>query len=195
MSPRTKIQFRELRENKRTLIRETALKLFASEGYHNTTIQKIATGAGISKGLMYNYYESKEDLLKEIITDGLKRILLMVDPDSDGILTSVEMESLLDEMFRIIAQDQVFWQLYFSILTQPAVVQFLRNELKTFYIALLNLLAGYFRNAGHDDPVTDALLFGSILDGIFINYLLDPKHYPVEKIKNKLMKLYELHKH
>ena len=60
MSPRTPQQFEEIREEKMTLIMDIALEHFANEGYHTTTINHIARHAGISKGLMYNYFESKE---------------------------------------------------------------------------------------------------------------------------------------
>ncbi|HRW21852.1 MAG TPA: helix-turn-helix domain-containing protein, partial [Bacteroidales bacterium] len=63
MSPRTPEQFEEIRLSKHKLILDTAMKLFASSGYHNTSISKIAKEAGISKGLIYNYFDSKEDLL------------------------------------------------------------------------------------------------------------------------------------
>ena len=67
MSPRTPKQFMEIREEKKTLIMDVALEHFANEGYFTTTINHIARHAGISKGLMYNYFESKEELLTEII--------------------------------------------------------------------------------------------------------------------------------
>ena len=40
-----------------------AVGLFASQGYYRTTIQQIARRAGISTGLVYQYAETKEDLL------------------------------------------------------------------------------------------------------------------------------------
>ena len=42
MSPRTPLQFEEIREEKRNLIMDTALEHFAREGFHATTINHIA---------------------------------------------------------------------------------------------------------------------------------------------------------
>ena len=67
MSPRTKEQFAEMREQKSQLISEKALELFAEHGYEATSISMIAKEAGVSKGLIYNYFSSKEEILKEII--------------------------------------------------------------------------------------------------------------------------------
>ena len=85
MSPRTPKQFEQMREEKKTLIMDVALEHFAKEGYHNTTITHIAKHAGISKGLMYNYFESKEELLTEIINRSMEGVAKYIDPDKDGI--------------------------------------------------------------------------------------------------------------
>lgn len=45
----------------------TACKLFAEKGYYNTTIPDIAQALGMSVGNLYNYFESKEELAKEIM--------------------------------------------------------------------------------------------------------------------------------
>ena len=64
MSPKTSGQFKEIRADKKQLIIDTALNLFANKGYHASSISMIAKEAKISKGLMYNYFDSKEALLR-----------------------------------------------------------------------------------------------------------------------------------
>ena len=63
MSPRSAKQFDEIRKQKKELILESALELFAENGFHATSISQIAKKAGISKGLIYNYFESKNEIL------------------------------------------------------------------------------------------------------------------------------------
>lgn len=43
-------------------ILQAALALFAEKGFHTTSVSQIAEAAGVSKGLTYNYFESKEKL-------------------------------------------------------------------------------------------------------------------------------------
>lgn len=43
------------------------LKLFARQGFHNTSIANIANGAGITKGAIYWHFESKEALFAAIL--------------------------------------------------------------------------------------------------------------------------------
>lgn len=46
----------------RSLLAQTALELFASKGFDNTTIDEIAAAAGVSRRTLFNYFPSKEDL-------------------------------------------------------------------------------------------------------------------------------------
>ncbi|MFC4025000.1 TetR/AcrR family transcriptional regulator [Oceanobacillus longus] len=69
-----------MNEKKRRLI-ESGMKLFSAKGYHNTSIQEIASSAGVSKGAFYLYFESKEQFITTAIhhfynqmTDKMKRI-------------------------------------------------------------------------------------------------------------------------
>ena len=51
-------------EATRTLILDTALRLFAELGYERTTMRAIATAAGVSVGNAYYYFDSKEHLIQ-----------------------------------------------------------------------------------------------------------------------------------
>jgi TetR/AcrR family fatty acid metabolism transcriptional regulator len=51
---------------KRRLIVETAIKVFAEKGYHGTRISDIAKDAEIAYGLVYHYFKNKEEILDTI---------------------------------------------------------------------------------------------------------------------------------
>jgi len=44
-------------------VTRAAVRLFAAQGYANTSVQQIVEAAGVTKGAMYHYFESKDDLL------------------------------------------------------------------------------------------------------------------------------------
>jgi AcrR family transcriptional regulator len=44
-------------------VTRAAVELFAQQGYANTSVQQIVEAAGVTKGAMYHYFESKDDLL------------------------------------------------------------------------------------------------------------------------------------
>lgn len=52
-----------MNEKKMKLI-EAGVKLVATHGYHNTSIQEIASEAGVSKGAFYLYFQSKEEFIQ-----------------------------------------------------------------------------------------------------------------------------------
>lgn len=60
----------EQKEQRRALIIDKAIELFAKKGYAETKIGDIAAAADMSVGLMFHYFESKEKLFEEIVRYG-----------------------------------------------------------------------------------------------------------------------------
>lgn len=48
---------------------EYAARLFASQGYHPTSVTDVVDGLGVGKGVFYWYFESKEELFRQILVD------------------------------------------------------------------------------------------------------------------------------
>ena len=190
MSPRTSEQFEAIREEKKLLIMDTALELFANEGFHSTSIQDIANKAGISKGLLYNYFESKEELIRLIIARGLEEIMAFFDPDDDGMLTRQEIRYFIEETFRILEENVEFWKLYFAILTQPPVLKLVDKVFQETIESFFDMVERYFEEMGDKDPKASARVFIALLDGIGIHYVMNPENFPLESVKQKIIELY-----
>jgi len=69
-------------ELRKQIILEAAEKLFLSNGYENTTMDDIANDAEFSKGTLYNYFKSKEELYLAIST---KAYEIIIDTTKDFI--------------------------------------------------------------------------------------------------------------
>jgi AcrR family transcriptional regulator len=54
-------------EQRRIQLIDTALTLFAEKGYDRTSIKDLAEAVGVAQGLVYHYFDSKEDLLLAVI--------------------------------------------------------------------------------------------------------------------------------
>lgn len=213
MSPRTPTQYKEIREEKKTLIMDVALKHFANEGYHNTTIIHIAKHAGISKGLMYNYFESKEVLLLEIINRSINEISKYFDPDHDGYLSEDEFELFVRKLFLMIREKISFWRLFYQLLMQKEVRgQFLKSNSgpvdtvlqiysgsgNDFLSILSKMIAEYFmrkkdkKPAGYD-PILDLNMFIYTMEGFAMVTVymdeVDDNYY--DKIINRIIELYK----
>lgn len=185
--PRTEAQFGEIREQKTALIMHAALELFAHEGFYPTSISKIAQKAGISKGLMYNYFDSKEELILSIIGKGIDKLTENLDVNHDGFLSEEEFEYFINENFRILQENIEYWKLYFSTMMQPAVYKLVRSKYPHFLPALHKVVEGYFFRKGAENPELEAVYFDALLDGIYLNYVMDPDRFPLEKIRKMII--------
>lgn len=188
--PRTAEQYENIRKEKKKAIMDVALELFANEGFHGTTISRIAKKTEISKGLMYNYFTSKEELLNAIIDEGFKELTDNFDLNKDNVLSEEEFIFFLDAMFETLNEKRSFWLLYFSLLMQPALGSLIQDKLTKIYVPMLATMKSFFTDKGVADPETEALLLGSLLDGIGLNYLMNPQLFPVENIKRMIIGKY-----
>src|SRR3954462_11728913 len=56
-------------EDKRRLILDAAVRVFARKGFHASRVGDIAEEAGVAHGLLYHYFRSKEEVLEEIFRE------------------------------------------------------------------------------------------------------------------------------
>jgi AcrR family transcriptional regulator len=61
--------------DKRDVILQAAVRVFAAKGYHACRVGDIAAEAGVSHGLMYHYFRSKEDVLETIFGETWGRLV------------------------------------------------------------------------------------------------------------------------
>ncbi|MFN0178506.1 MAG: TetR/AcrR family transcriptional regulator [Gemmatimonadales bacterium] len=77
--PRTLVPRRPPREQVVAGILDAAVALFAKRGYEATTMQDVATKVGMTGPALYYYFDSKQDLLFEVIELNLTRIIDRLD--------------------------------------------------------------------------------------------------------------------
>ena len=56
------------RERTRGVLLDSAISVFASKGYEATKILDITNHAGLANGTFYNYYQDKDELLRDVAT-------------------------------------------------------------------------------------------------------------------------------
>ena len=62
-------------EEKRRLIRDAAVRVFARKGFHTCRVGDIAEEAGVAHGLLYHYFASKDELLEIIFRETWAELL------------------------------------------------------------------------------------------------------------------------
>jgi AcrR family transcriptional regulator len=176
---------------KRSLILQKALELFATKGYHSATTAEIAKAANIAKGTLFNYFESKEHLLRSLVFETLLELAEMIDPNHDGIVTQEEFFSVIHKSRKWIVDHPQFLSLYFSMVSQPAVFNLFKAEIFEKLAPYMEKLASFFQEAGFKDSYAEVRFFLAMLDGIAIHYAMDSKNFPIDKIEEKIIGYYE----
>lgn len=188
--PRTKKQFNEIREKTKQTIMDAGLKLFAQRGFHGTSIADIAKEAGISKGLAYNYFNSKSELAEAILTQ-IHRFLEQYDKMFTDVDDPYEIfELIIKGTFKHLRENEEFWRLYMSFALQWEVSEKMRMMFKEIEQNYLKKIENVFRKIELKNPKAEAYLFGAILDGISINYLIEKENYPLSSVERLFLKKY-----
>lgn len=192
MSPRSPQQYEIIRNEKQQLIMEVALRLFANEGFHATSIAKIAKEAGISKGLLYNYFNSKEELFKQLIDKHTKHILTLLDPNNDKKITNEEANSFFDKLFVLLVDQREEMKLYFQMMLQPQVFEMYSNGNSDSYVNpenpssqnTMHMLLDFFTNNADDDPMMVLMEWISVVKGFALQYVFAPEMFTDEMLLN-----------
>ncbi len=74
----------EYKEKAKDRITEAALQVFARNGYHDATMDDIAERLGVSKGALYQYFKSKEDLYRAILEVRFRKLTEMLPSAPEG---------------------------------------------------------------------------------------------------------------
>ena len=183
MSPRSKKQFAQIRQSRKVSIMEVATRLFATNGFNSTSISKIAAEAGVSKGLLYNYFKNKDALVREIALDGLNQIMMAVDLNMSEPLTREIFIDIINRNFNHLKQHTDSWRLYIAVITQPHVMALVQKELYDAVGPFMTAVSNYFKKKGVKNPQAYGYFIGALLDGIGLDFLFDTENYPLEEVK------------
>lgn len=188
MSPRTAQQNELIRNQKREQIMQAALQVFSEKGFHSTSMSTVAKAAKVSKGLSYSYFESKDSLLKAILLQGFEHLDILEEKFPNGLHTREEMISMLDYYIQAVQNNPTYWKLYFSLLMQVDLHAILGSRMEELMGNVLQQLANYFQKKGEEDPMGLAMLLGATLDGLFMNYCLNPELFDLPQAKQHIIK-------
>src|SRR6478672_2163084 len=121
-----------MRDASRRRILKAALRLFAARGYAGTSIRMIASAAGISVGLLYNYFPTKADLLGAIFEQSMRDVQASFASADSASTPAERIERLVRSSFAIIETNRDFWRLSYGVRMQPAVVTGLGKRLEAW---------------------------------------------------------------
>ena len=135
----------------RTQLLKTARQLFFDDGYHPTSLEKVADAAGFSKGAVYSNFRNKDELciavLDEVRAERLAEILaIMAKPT-----TASRVEGLQAWAEKVIG-DPAWTSLEVEFAAHARHNEQLRNELASRLNGILQMLTGAADSADDSTP-------------------------------------------
>lgn len=184
-------------EDRREQIIDAAMHVFAEKGFTRATNKDIAREAGITPGLIYHYFDSKEALLKAIV-DGRSplRIINSLPPQAVALPPEVFLRFIVIQVLGIL-EDENFIQLIRVFLpevvynpdtgtTISAAIQQALGFLETYF--QIKMEAGELRKT--DPSLIPQLFIGSVMAFVLRrNIIHDPQvlQYTHEQIADAIV--------
>jgi AcrR family transcriptional regulator len=185
-----------MREQARETIVAAALRVFGEKGFDGATTAEVAKSAGVSKGLVFNYFPTKLALLQALIEQTLGDALDCWEQVGWEGDPADQLARIVDAGVGEVLRRPEFHRLYFSLVVQPggsAAVEAATAKLMPRLGAYYGRTAGLMAALGSDDPESDSRLFQFALNGLAQTIVVSPgmtsdKAKPViEKLKARLL--------
>lgn len=161
-------------EDRREQIIEAAMRVFAQKGFIRATNKDIAREAGITPGLIYHYFESKEALFKDMVEKySPLQVIHAVSPQMLALPPETFLNFLLRQILTIVEGEQ-FIQLIRAFL--PEVIY--NQEMSPLAVSILGEAIGFLSNylsakmESGEVRQTDAQLTAQTLFGCLMGFVL-----------------------
>jgi Transcriptional regulator len=173
----------EQKEKRREEILKVSLDLFISKGYAATKIKDIADEVGMSVGLLFHYFDSKETLYEELIKYGISGPMGTMAQANGDALAFFELAAR--QIIKYI-QDEPFVAKMFVLMSQasyndsaPQKVKELLKDFDIFTPTALLIRQGQADGTIRDgDPMALGVAYWCAIQGIAEQYALSPG-YPL----------------
>ena len=183
-------------EARKNQILDAAWSCFGRRGYHQTTMQEVATEAGISAGAIYRYYPSKEAVLQAISERALETdqsLIVGARAHADEPIDALELlGAVVVSNFR--APDfqekaRVIIEMRPELLRDKKLSREQRRHLDLLRESIAGLMADAQKRGQllpELDPESLAILSLAVYEGLRAYNLVDPEHFRPERVFNLL---------
>lgn len=144
---------------RRSQILEAALVCFSREGFHRTTMQDIVKQSQLSPGAIYNYFQSKEEIIEAIANERhAKEQVLVIEARKESDVTSV-LKRIRDAFFGELRNPKerlrrrVAIQLWAEAQRNPRILKIVRRGVNGPHKLLKAIISGAQRRKEISDEV------------------------------------------
>lgn len=172
-------------KSKKELILETALDLFAQNGFTSTSTAKIAKAAGVSEGLIFRHFCNKEGLLNSIMELGKSRGSQLFEAVNEIMTAEEQLTFILQIPFKIPEEEYSFWKLLYTLKWQADSYD------EEISIQLKATIVEIFKKLNYQDCQLEAEYVMMLFDGMATSVLLKNNNQK-EAIQKLILKKYNL---
>jgi AcrR family transcriptional regulator len=164
----------------REKILATAMRLFSTQGYANTSLSQVAKEADVSKALIFWHFESKEKLFRTAVQRTLEPYFINVVDDLEGLTEIEQLRRLVDEYYAFVTRNLDSVRFFLGLILReerhPEDLVGHMTELQRVYVRLMAdiMESGKQKGVFHErvEPLLDAGLVMSALHGILVQGFL-----------------------
>ena len=184
----------------REKIIETAMRLFSTQGYGNTSLAQVAKEAQVSKALIFWHFENKESLFRTAVQRTFEPYIINVVDDLEGLTELDQIKRLIDEYYKFVSENIYSVKFFLGLMLReekhPDDLVAHMTELQRMYRNLLADVIDSGRQKGalraNARPELDADLIISALHGLLVQGFLGratPERFPeqLEHLKVSLV--------
>jgi TetR/AcrR family fatty acid metabolism transcriptional regulator len=166
---------------RRNQILDAALRVFARSGFHEARMDDIVQEAGLSKGALYWYFKSKEDIItaisQRLFTTDIEQLQGLLQ--AEGSVSERLLQLMRDRIAGLQSMSSVIsilFEFYAAALHQENVRQFIQRYFQDFHEMLVALIQqgidrGEFRQV---NAVETAIALDSMFEGLVMRWLIEP---------------------
>jgi AcrR family transcriptional regulator len=191
--PRLPEENAKIREKTIKKLLDASLELFATEGYHKATMAKIAKLAGVSKGLAFHYFREKSDLLVALAGRRIEEWVPLIEGLNTIENPQDRLRFLVEFVIEELRSKTNILRLYHSLYLTNDGICAIEKAQKT-YSELFKKIADQeirlFEDFKVSDPSFHAMLLRAHLQGISIEYMLEPGSVDLNRLQKFLLQLY-----
>ncbi|PWW20559.1 TetR family transcriptional regulator [Cytobacillus oceanisediminis] len=183
----------QYKRKKKKEILAGALACFAKKGFQAATIDDIVAYSGISKGAIYNYFKSKEEIYLELMNEQTEATSARLVESISNLSSAEEKLEYLFDIYREMSpfsqerKDKIVVHLEFTLHSSrdENLNRILKERGKKFFLKLITDILEEGQAAGEFRPDADpnyvACMFWTIMDGAMLHSVLN-EEYPYRTI-------------
>lgn len=193
----------DYKEKKKKEILSSAFVCFAKKGFEVATINDIVEHSGISKGAIYNYFQSKDEIYLELMSTETNQTYEELNQEISKKKSAIEKLNFLFDIYLDVnpfieenkARFSVHLEFKLHSSRNKELTELLRNRRQKYFISQITAILKEGQESGEIKQDVNcevfADVFWSMIDGV-VSQTIVYEDFPYQEVLNEIKKMYIL---